>query len=197
MRKEQINGIAVPYEKPTDELASILKTTDMGVFAVACEALSYKTNEKAFAVLNSHTTNEDKNKRLCVLKTIFRHPLAVQAKAFLEESLLSYDILFAQNALQIVSELQTDVSDELILSAVTKHFAELYCTYLYALKNLRRSEENFSQLISFFKKAQKCGQKEVLAEILIEKYSSAQAQTLACLFAEDRFEKIRKLKDKI
>lgn len=197
MRKVQTNGLAVTYDKTTDELAAMLSGDDMRVFAVACEALSYKTDDKAFEVLKRYLIDSDKSKRLCALKNIFRHPSAEQEKPFLEEALLSDDILFAQNALQVVYDFKIDVADEYIVSAVRKHFSNLYCSFLYALKNLHVCEDHYLQLISLFKEAQTCGQKEVLAEILIENYCPEYAKDLSSLFSADPYPKIRKLQDRI
>ena len=43
----------------------------------------------------------------------------------------------------------------------------------------------------------KCGQKEVIGEILLEIYSHSHAEELYALFSKDNFLKIRLLADKI
>ncbi len=192
MRTEKINGVSVPYNQSIEELETILSTGDMSGFVVACEALSYKSDEKAFDLLRSYITHKDKYKRLCVLKTIFRHPMSKNIKTFLEESILSDDILFADNGLKVVCEYKIPISEKIILSAVFKHLDNLYFTHLYALESLSVNEDNFSKLVFLFKKSKKCGQKEVLSEILCNKYLPLKEVELFDLFSSDNFSKIRK-----
>ena len=192
-----INGKPVPYDLSVDELVALLTTGDMSDFTVACEALSYQIEDRAFALLKSYMADRDKYKRLCVLKTIFRHPKAVQLKAFLEECLLSDDALFVHNGLSVVGVHRIEISEQAVLSAVLKHLPDLHCTELYALGILRISDENFQNMIRIFKCANACGQKEIIGEILLEKYSHSHAEELCALFSVDNFSKIRLLAKKI
>lgn len=117
MKKEIINGVSVPYDKSTEELEKMLSTGSMSDFVVACEALSYKTDEKSFELLENYITDKDKNKRLCILKTIFRHRSSKKLKNFLEESVLSNDIWFAENGLKVAFDYEFDISDNVIFTA--------------------------------------------------------------------------------
>ncbi len=191
MRIEKINGVTVPYNKSTDELEIMLSSGNMSDFVVACEALSYKTDEKAFSLLKGYINDKDKYKRLCILKTIFRHRKSTQLKDFLEESILSDDLNFAENGLRNAYEYHFKFSDEVILTAVYKHFESLYCTFLYVLKELNINEENFLRLVELFKKSEISSQKEVLSDILCEKYLPEKADVLFSLFSNDSFSKIR------
>ena len=191
MRTEKINGVTVPYNKTNDELEIMLSSGNMSDFVVACEALSYKTDEKAFNLLKKYLNDKDRYKRLCILKTIFRHRNSTELKDFLEESIMSDDINFAENGLKNSYDYNFKISDETILTAVNKHFQSLYCTFLYVLRNLNENEENFSKLVELFKKSEISGQKEVLCDILCEKYLPEKADVLFALFSNDNFSKIR------
>ena len=197
MRVEKINGVTVPYDKTTDELEQMLLSCNMSDFVVACEALSYKTDEKSFELLENYITNKDKNKRLCILKTIFRHPSSRKLTRYLEECILSDDIWFAENGLKNAYEYNFDISDEIILNAVFKHLEKLYCTFLYVLMKINKNDDNYLKLIELFNKSEISGQKEVLSEILYEKYLSEKAADLFSLFSNDSFSKIRLLAVKI
>ena len=59
------------------------------------------------------------------------------------------------------------------------------------------NEVNFLKLVELFKCAKVSDQKEVLSEILFEKYLPAKAQDLFDLFSKDDFSKIRLLAVKI
>ena len=191
MRTEKINGLTVPYSKATDELEIMLSNGNMSDFVVACEALSYKTDEKAFNLLKGYINDKDKYKRLCILKTIFRHRNSTQLKDFLEESILSDDLNFVENGLKNAYEYHLEFTDEIILTAVHKHFESLYCTFLYVLEELNINEENFLRLVELFKKSEISSQKEVLSDILREKYLPEKADVLFSLFSNDSFSKIR------
>lgn len=193
MRAEKINGIPVPYNLTIEELEEMLSTADMGGFVVACEALSYKTEKKAFELLKSYITHKDKYKRLCILKTIFRHPSAAQVKKFLEDSILSDDILFAENGLKIVYEYKIEMPEQVLFVAIFKHLPDLYCTSLYVLQNIVENEINFSKLVELFKQSHVCGQKQVLSNILCSKFLSEKAEELFLLFSEDSYSKLRLL----
>ena len=197
MRTEMINGIPVPYDLSVDELEALLISGNMSDFAVACEALSNQSDERAYQLLKKYITDKDKYKRLCVLNTIFRHPMAVQIKSFLEDSILSDDFLFVHNGLGVVGQYEIEVSEKAVLSAVSKHLSDLNFTDLYALKILSTSDENFLNLIRIFKRAKGCGQKEVIGGILLEKYPHSHAEELYALFLSDHFLKIRSLADRI
>ncbi len=197
MRTEKINGVKVPYDKTTDELEQLLLSCNMSDFVVYCEALSYKTDEKSFELLENYITDKDKYKRLCILKTIFRHPCSSKLKNFLEESILSDDIWFAENGLKNAYEHDFDISDEIILTAVFKHLKNLYCTFLRVLKKIKKNDDNYLKLIELFNKSENCGQKEVLSEILCEKYLPEKAEDLFDLFSKDCFSKVRLLAVKI
>lgn len=197
MKTEKINGVTVPHNLSTEELEKMLTTDNMGEFVVACEALSHKEDEKAFAVLKGYIKNKDKYKRLCVLKTIFNHPSSSLVLDFLEESIQSDAILFAQNGLNIVYEQNLSVDEKIILSAVFRHLHNLYMTDLYVLNSIPVNEENYTKLVKLFKKSEKCGQKEVLSEILCKKYLPDKSGELYELFSNDRFFKIRKKADKL
>ena len=191
MRAEKINGIPVPYDKSIQELEELLLTGNMNDFAVACEALSHKTEHNSFELLEGYITHKDKYKRLCVLKVIFRHPESPKLKWFLEESLLSKDILFAENGLKIVYAHNIDLKSSIILTAVRNHFHELHYTSLYALLCLDVNDESFFALVELFEKSRSCGQKEVLCKILAEKYLPYKPRELFDLLSKDSFPKIR------
>lgn len=193
MKKEIINGVSVPYDKSTEELEKMLFTGSMSDFVVACEALSYKTDEKSFELLKNYITDKDKNKRLCILKTIFRHRSSKILKNFLEESILSNDIWFAENGLKVAFEYEFDISDNVIFTAIKKHIKNLYSTSLYVLNKTDVNETNFLMLVELFRQTEVSSQKEVLGKILFEKYTPEKARELFDLFSNDDFSKVRLL----
>lgn len=191
-----LNGDRIPYELSVEELIKMLSSPIIKDFSLACEALSYKNDVSAYEAMKFHINDKDKYRRLYILKTIFRHPNAVELMDFLEGSILSEDFLFVENGLIVISEYKIKVPDSLLLSAVNKHLPKLY-TAVGSLITLDISEENYKNLTAIFSKAEQCVQKEVIGEILAYHYLPSKSKELFDLFSRDRFAKIRLLAIKI
>ena len=73
MRKEILNGTPIPYDLHIKDLEEMMNSSVMKDFSLACEALSYKNDPAAYRIMKSHIDDNDKYRRLYVLKTIFRH----------------------------------------------------------------------------------------------------------------------------
>lgn len=196
MRKEILNGMPIPYDLPIDNLKAMMSSSDMKDFSLACEILSYKNDSEAYQIMKSHLTDKDKYRRLYVLKTIFRHPEAIELVDFLENAIASDDFLFVENGLIIVSDYNIKVSESLLISVIKKRCDQLY-TAVGALKTLERSNENFERIIEVFNICSKSAQKEVLSEILCNGYLPEKAYELFDLFADDNFGSIRLIGAKI
>ena len=196
MRKETLNGTPIPYDLPTEELGAMMSSCVMKDFSLACEALSYKNDPDAYRIMKSHANDKDKYRRLYVLKTIFRHPEAVELVDLLENAIASDDALFVENGLLVIADYQIKVSAPLLLAALDKHLPQLYMA-IRAAGTLDVSDEHYAKLVQLFKKAQQCSQKEFIAQILIEHYLPAKSEELFDLFCCDGFAKIRLLGLKI
>ena len=196
MKKEILNGTIIPYELSVEELSKMLTSPIMKDFSLACEALSYKNDAAAYEAMKSYINDKDKYRRLYILKTIFRHPNAIELVYILENAIASEDYLFVENGLIVISEYHIKVSDSLLLSAIHKHLPKLY-TAISSLTTLDISEENYSKLTELFLKAEQCVQKEIIGEILADNYLNSKSKELFELFGHDKFAKIRLLAIKI
>ncbi len=190
MKKEMLNGDMIPYDLSVGELEVMMTSAVMKDFTLACEALSYKNDPEAYRIMRSYINDNDKYRRLYILKTIFRHREAVELSDFLENAIASEDFLFVENGLTVISSYNIKVSDTLLLSAVCKHLPKLY-TGIRSLKMLDVSDEHYTELVKLFKRAKECAQKEFIAEILTEKYLPEKAKELFEVFSCDKFGKIR------
>ncbi len=196
MKKEILNSSRIPYELSVEELSKMLSSPIMKDFSLACEALSYKNDDAAYKAMKSCINDKDKYRRLYVLKTIFRHPNAVELVNFLENAITSEDFLFVENGLIVISEYQIKVSDSLLLSVIHKHLPKLY-TAIRSLNTIDISEENYSKLITLFSKAEQCVQKEIIGKVLADNYLPSKSKELFELFSRDTFAKIRLLAIKV
>lgn len=190
MKKEICNGIPIPYDLTIEELRKMMDSANMEDFSLACEVLSQRDDRNAYDILKSYIGNKDKYRRLYVLKTIFRHPEAVELVGFLEAAIASNDFLFVSNALLVVAEYGISVSETVLLSGVERHLSKLY-TEVLALKILDATERNYKILIAFFEKSVTSSQKEFLCEILTQKYLPSKARELFELFGREDFPKLR------
>ena len=187
-----LNGTLIPYDLPIQELEKMLYSPIMKDFSLACEALSYKSDPKAYQIMKTHINSKDKYRRLYILKTIYRHPEAVELVDVLESAITCDDFLFVENGLIVVSEYGIKVSERILVTAVRKYCADLY-TAVGALKTLAINNENYEEITEIFTVCSKCAQKEVLANILCNGYLPQKSKELFELFKKDAFGKIRLL----
>ena len=192
MKKEILNGAVIPYDLPVDQLKEMMASSVMKDFSLACEALSYKNDSEAYRIMKSYVRDQDKYRRLYILKTIFRYREAAELVDFLEEAIASDDFLFAEHGLTVVSVYRIKVSEPLLIAAVKKHCNELY-TAVGALKTLEISDGNFEETVRIFNLCSQCAQKEIIGEILCDGYLPSKAKALFDLFRSDSFAKIRGL----
>ena len=190
MKKAILNGTSIPYEATVDELKTMISSPVIKDFSLACEALSYKDDAVAYEMMKSYVNDRDKYRRLYILKTIFRHPQAIELKEFLEGAINSDDFLFVSQGLLVIAEHNIKISEALLVAATERHLSKLY-TEIRALHILDTSEGNYQKLTELLEKAETSTQKEFLCEMLIKKYLPEKAKDLFDLLGKDRCPKLR------
>ena len=174
------------------KLKMMLASSEMKNFTLAVNELAKREEPEAYEAMKRYINHKDKYKRLYVLKKIFSHPCAAELIPWLEENIASGEEYFSENGLEVVAKFGLKIDRKLLLAAVEKY---LQCgtgyDVLSALGTLEPTEENFRVMLVLFEKAVKSGQKEVLAEIICEKYLPEKADELFRLFAASDFAKIR------
>lgn len=189
--KQIINGRPVPYNLTKEKLFELLSSKNMSDFTLACEALSYFDTEEACDKLGNYFFCKDKYRRLCVLKVIFRNPYAAKYTQELEKAICSDDILFVDNGLLVANDFNINISENIIIAAVNKHFDHLKNS-LRALDLLSEGEKNYNTLINFFSRCDTSLKQEIVADILCDKYISTKANELFEVFSVSANPKIRK-----
>ncbi len=190
MRKELLNGTPIPYHLSIDALKTLMASADMKDFSLACEALSYHQDPQAYAIMKSHLDDKDKYRRLYVLKTIFRHAQAKELTPSLEAAIACDDFLFVSNGLLTAADYNIAVSETLLFLAANCHLPKLDME-LCALKLTATTEDNYQKLTGLFEKSITSSQKEILCEILMQKYLPTKARDLFDIFSKDEFPKAR------
>jgi hypothetical protein len=190
MKKEFVNGKRVPHDAPMAKLKLMLASPIMMDFVLACEALSERKDREAYELLKKYINDKDKYRRLYILKTIFRHPQAIELKEFLESAINSDDFLFVSQGLLVLAEHHIKISEALLVAATERHLSKLY-TEIRALHILNANEANYKKLTELLEKAETSAQKEFLCEVLIKKYLPEKAKDLFDLLGKDRCPKLR------
>ena len=186
-----INGVRVPYELPTAELAALCRTGSMEDFAVAAEALGAKEDDAAFHVLASYLADRDPYKRLCVFSVIGKTRYVSEITNEIESALSSPAALFRRAALRIAAQENVTVSEERVKSALWQNDAAVDADVYSAAETLSASDENYAFLTALFQKCGPCMAQEILAEVLIRQYRETHASELFELFADSKHGKIR------
>lgn len=91
-----LNCQVVPENLSIQELQKMMETTDMQIFAIACEALRIANNHEAYEVLKSYIDTRDKYKHRCVLAAIFEYSEASELRDHLIRALFE---MFANSSL--------------------------------------------------------------------------------------------------
>ena len=190
MKKAILNGTPIPYDATVGELEIMIFSPVMKDFSLACEALSFKNDAVAYEIMKSYVNDKDKCRRLYILKTIFRHPQAIELKEFLESAINSDDFLFVSQGLLVIAEHHIKISEALLIAATERHLSKLY-TEIRALHILDTNEANYKKLTELLEKAETSAQKEFLCEVLIKKYLPEKAKDLFDLLGKDRCPKLR------
>ena len=186
-----INGVRVPYELPTAELAALCRTGSMQDFTVAAEALGAKEDDAAFHVLASYLADRDPYKRLCVFSVIGKTRYVSEITNEIESALSSPEALFRRAALRIAAQENVTVSEERVKSALWQNDAAVDADVYSAAETLSASDENYAFLTALFQKCGPCMAQEILAEVLIRQYRETHASELFELFADSKHGKIR------
>ena len=186
-----INGVRVPYELPTAELAALCRTGSMQDFVAAAEALGAKEDDAAFHVLASYLADRDPYKRLCVFSVIGKTRYVSEITNEIESALSSPEALFRRAALRIAAQENVTVSEERVKSALWQNDAAVDADVYSAAETLSASDENYAFMTALFQKCGPCMAQEILAEVLIRQYRETHASELFELFADSKHGKIR------
>ena len=189
-RKEIVNGQRIPYELETEALIQMLGSQDMTIFCLACEALSYRSEEQAYSALSSYLTSKDYYRRLYAFQVIFRNPRTASLQWYLDKQLSSEDLIFVRAALHNIMYYQVSCSEEKLKAAVYVHYRSLYDEF-YALAALSISDDNYQYLKSLWKVACTSISQEIISKVLIRGYGATKAEELFSLLSASSNPKLR------
>lgn len=189
MSKAIINDRLVPYELSNDELAHLCSTKEMSDFVVACEVLSTRDNHESYQILKSHFYDNDKYRRLIVIKAIFKLSDSAELNTYLEQFLQSEDILFVHAASNIIASKRITIPENIVKETLNRYIDDIEVGYLVAL--ISNTDKNYDFVKSLFLKSSICCYQEIIVDYLYLHFGRDKCQELFDLFRNSHFGKIR------
>ena len=166
---ETLNGKPIPYDASTQELICMLQSRNMQEFCLACEALSYRTDQRAVSALSSFLNSNDRYRRLYVFMIIYRCAKDIVPQQYLENQLSSNDSLFVNAALRNISEYDLPCDEELLKNTMKANITS--CDDgIRSLVKLKKNEDNYQYLCSLLEIPCQSITHEIVTELLIKKY---------------------------
>ena len=191
MEKQQhVNGEPIPYDAPLSKLEEMLRGKEMQRYCLACEALSWRTDEESFRLLAAQLDVADRWRRLYAFRVIFRSPYSVSLSSYAVQQLLSDDPSFVLAALEIIEEHRLPCPEQAIKAAVAEHY-ELLHDQGKLLFRLEASGENYRYLTDLFHREGPCIRQEIVADILLDHYEDSRPAELYALLASSRYTRQR------
>lgn len=185
-RKELLNGEPLPYDAPLSELEDMLRDKEMQRYCLACEALSWRTDEESFRLLAAQLDVADRWRRLYAFRVIYRSPHAAGLASLAVRQLLSDDPSFVLAALEIIEEHGLPCPEAAMKAAVAEHY-ELLHDQGKLLFRLESTGENYRYLTELFHREGPCLRQEIVADILLDHYEDSRPAELYALLAGSRY----------
>ena len=189
-RKELLNGKAIPYDAPLPVLEEMLHDTRMQNYCLACEALSWRTDEESFRLLSEQMNIQDRDRRLYAFQVIYRSQYAASLAPYAVQQLLSDDVPFVLAALRNIEAYDLPCPEGAIRQTIEKYYDILY-DEMMLLFRLETSDENYSFLVELFHREGACLKQEIVADVLLERYEDLHLKELFALLADSRYAKQR------
>ena len=189
-RKELLNGKAIPYGAPLPVLEELLHDIRMQNYCLACEALSWRTDEESFRLLSEQMNVQDRGRRLYAFQVIYRSQYAASLVAYAVQQLLSDDVPFVLAALRNIEAYDLPCPEGAIKQTIEKYYDILY-DEMKLLFRLETSDENYSFLVELFHREGACLKQEIVADVLLERYEDLHPKELFALLADSRYAKQR------
>lgn len=189
-RKELLNGKAIPYDAPLPVLEEMLHDTRMQNYCLACEALSWRTDEESFRLLSEQMNVKDRGRRLYAFQVIYRSQYAASLVAYAVQQLLSDDVPFVLAALRNIEAYDLPCPEGAIRQTIEKYYDILY-DEMMLLFRIETSDENYSFLVELFHREGACLKQEIVADVLLKRYEDLHPKELFALLADSRYAKQR------
>lgn len=188
---KMINGQTVPENLSLPELVEMMGTSDVQIFAVACEALRLANTQQAYEVLKKHISVADKYKFRCILEVIFDYSSACELVCALEYALQSEEMFLVKTALNNIIQGKVRVADEQVLACIEKNHHKLDSYSYRVLTRIKGTSESINRILNLYHTCKEDSCRVVIAECLYHFCSINNYLQLFALFESEDTPHIR------
>ena len=186
-----LNGQEVPQYCTINDLRTMLESSDMQTFAIACEALRNTQTSEAYNLLKSKLQIKDKYKYRYILSVIFTFDESIELKNYFINAMQSDDRILVNTALNHLINKNLWVTDEQILTCFEKNHNLLDRFYYQILLRIASTSSNISRIIELLNNSKSDSVKIAVAECLSEFATKDNYLDIYCLLANSSLSKLR------
>lgn len=146
-----VNGEKIPTYLPLDKLSSMMESSDMKIFVIACEALVLNGSYEAYALLRKYIDSRDKYRRRYILSVIYHFSFADELTGELEKAIISQDRILVHTALEVLLNTRIQISDNSIIFALRNGQSYIPRYYYSVINSLSKTEENYQAVLSLYR----------------------------------------------
>lgn len=187
----RIKGMTVPEELTPGELKTMMESSDMQTFMIACEALCHVPNDASYALLKQYITHSDLYKRRYVLSVIFAYPQAAELVPYLELALGSGKSFLWKTALDVIIRKKVRVLDEALFSCIERNWSQVGRYDIYALDSVAKTQDNALRVLKLYHACRDDSTRIAMAGILYGFCTEDNYLTFYKLFQDDPASHIR------
>lgn len=161
-----VNGQGIPDTHALPELEMMMRSADMEMFVMACEALRQLHTQNAYDVLKKYISCADLYKKRYVLSVIFDFDGATELISELENALQSDEQFLITTALDHIIQGKAHIGDEQLFTCLEKNSDKLNAYYYRVLVCVDKTKENLERILELYHTSTDSSIKTAIAECL-------------------------------
>jgi len=186
-----LNCQEVPENCTINDLRTMLESSDMQTFTIACEALRNTQTFEAYNLLKSKLQIKDKYRYRYILDVIFSFDESIELKNYFINAMQSDDRILVTTALEHLIHKNLWVTDEQILACFEKNHNLLDGFYYQILLQIAGTASNTSRIIELLNGSKSDSTKIAVAECLSDFATKDNYLDIYCLLANSSLSKLR------
>lgn len=183
--------MTVPEELSLGELKTMMESSDMQTFMIACEALRLAQNDASYALLKQYIAHSDLYKRRYVISVIFGYPQAAELVPHLELALGSEKPFLWGTALDVIIQEKVRVAEEALFSCIERNWEQVGRYDIYALDSVEKTQGNAGRILKLYQACRDDSTRIAMAGVLYGFCTEENHQTFFQLFQDDPAPHIR------
>lgn len=163
---KMINGRNIPNTLSVMELEMMMRSADMEMFVMACEALRQLRTQDAYDVLKKYISCADLYKKRYILSVIFDFDSATELVSELENVLQSDEQFLVTTVLEHILQGKICVADEQLFACIERNDIKLSAYYYRVLGRVDKTDENLERILKLYCVSKDGSVKTAIAECL-------------------------------